>query len=208
MSDLYHIESEQSVIGALLQDPAAIDRIDWLVEGDFYREDHRTIFRAISLMVAEKKPVDAITVAEALLSSGVRETDIGLAYLGELVQNVPSSANIRRYAEVVVEKRMRRRGRGHRAEVPRLARPRLGGDGQRRGRHPPGDHRGGAPPGGAVRPERHHDAGGPATPRPARPPGALPDRVARGPLGRRAGRGAGAGVLRLPERGAGAPAAR
>ncbi len=108
MSDLYHIESEQSVIGALLQDPAAIDHIDWLVEGDFYREDHRTIFRAISLMVAEKKPVDAITVAEALLSSGVRETDIGLAYLGELAQNVPSSANIRRYAEVVVEKRMRR----------------------------------------------------------------------------------------------------
>jgi len=105
MSDLFHIESEQSVLGALLQDPAAMERIDWLAEGDFYREDHRLIFRHIALMLAERKPVDVVTVAESLKSAGVPEQQTGLAYLGDLVMSTPSAANIRRYAEVVSEKR-------------------------------------------------------------------------------------------------------
>lgn len=61
---MFSIESEQSVIGGLLIDPNACDRIDFLVEGDFYVEDHRLIFRAITLMLAERKPVDVVTVAE------------------------------------------------------------------------------------------------------------------------------------------------
>lgn len=108
MSELFHIESEQSVLGSLLQDPAAIDRIDWLSEADFYSEDHRIIFRAISLMIAERKPVDVITVAEMLKSSGVDEQKTGLAYLGELQMNTPSASSIVRYAEVVREKRLLR----------------------------------------------------------------------------------------------------
>lgn len=108
MTNLYHIESEQSVLGALLQDPSAMDRIDWLAEADFYREEHRLIFRAIAMMLAERKPVDVITVAEVLKSSGVDEQQAGLAYLGELQANTPSAASIARYAEVVREKRLLR----------------------------------------------------------------------------------------------------
>lgn len=106
-AELFHIESEQSVIGGLLIDPKAFDNIDFLTEKDFYREDHRRIYRAIALMLADRKPVDVITLAEFLASSGDAET-IGLAYLGELQMNTPSAANIKRYAEVVREKRLLR----------------------------------------------------------------------------------------------------
>lgn len=105
MSELFHIESEQSVIGGLLIDPNAFDRIDFLSESDFYREDHRLIFRHIALMLADRKPVDVVTVAESLASAGIRDEQVGLAYLGDLAQNTPSAANIKRYAEVVSEKR-------------------------------------------------------------------------------------------------------
>ena len=53
-AELFHIESEQSVIGGLLIDPNAFDRIDYLAESDFYREDHRIIFRHIALMLSER----------------------------------------------------------------------------------------------------------------------------------------------------------
>ena len=108
MAELFHVASEQSVIGGLLIDPNAIDRIDFLDERDFYRADHRIIFGAISSMLAERLPVDVITVAERLKSSGVDESYIGLAYLGELQMNTPSSANIAHYAEVVRDKRLLR----------------------------------------------------------------------------------------------------
>ena len=102
-AELFHIESEQSVIGGLLIDPNAFDRIDFLAESDFYRADHRIIFRHIALMLSERKPVDVVTVAESLVSAG--DNEVGLAYLGELQANTPSAANIKRYAEVVSEKR-------------------------------------------------------------------------------------------------------
>ena len=108
MPDLFHIESEQSVIGGLLIDPNAFAKIDFVTEADFYRDEHRLIFRAIALMLAERKPVDVITVAEFLKSSGVDESRVGLAYLGEIQAATPSAANIRRYAEVVREKRLLR----------------------------------------------------------------------------------------------------
>ena len=104
-TELFHIASEQSVLGGLLIDPNAFEMIDFLVESDFYREDHRIIYRHIALMLAERKPVDVVTVAEALQSSGIPNEQIGLAYLGELAENTPSAANIKRYAEVVRSKR-------------------------------------------------------------------------------------------------------
>lgn len=108
MSDLHHIESEQSVLGGLLLDPKSHDRIDFLKEDDFYRLEHRTIYRHILLLLAQNKPVDVITVAESLHSSGEENQTGGLAYLGELASHTPSAANIKRYAEVVSEKRMLR----------------------------------------------------------------------------------------------------
>ena len=108
MTTLFSVESEQSVLGALLLDPKAFDCIDWLAESDFYRDDHRLIYRHISLLLAARKPVDVVTVAEAMASAGIPEETCGLAYLGELAANTPSAANIARYAESVRDKRLLR----------------------------------------------------------------------------------------------------
>lgn len=95
-------ESEQSLIGGLLLDNAAHDRIAGLVaESDFYGDDHRRIFRHIVKLIEAGKPADVLTVFESLERSNESEQTGGLAYLGEIANNVPSAANIRRYAEVV-----------------------------------------------------------------------------------------------------------
>lgn len=98
----HSIESEQSVLGGLLLDNAAWDRIaDFVSADDFYRYDHRIIFQHIVKLINETKPADVITVYEALSSTGKAEEVGGLTYLNALAQNTPSAANIRRYAEIV-----------------------------------------------------------------------------------------------------------
>ena len=105
----HSVEAEQSVLGGLLLDNAAWDKIaDMMAEADFYRFDHRLIYRHISKLIEHAKPADAITVAEALQNSGELQNVGGLAYLGALAQNTPSAANIRRYAEIVRERSMLR----------------------------------------------------------------------------------------------------
>ncbi|MDD3481814.1 replicative DNA helicase [Azovibrio restrictus] len=103
------IEAEQSVLGGLLLDNQAWDRIGDMIAGtDFYRDEHRRIFRHIVRMLDRGQPADAVTVAESLDVAGESEHTGGLAYLGELANNTPSAANIRRYAEIVRERRLRR----------------------------------------------------------------------------------------------------
>ncbi|MEY3899181.1 MAG: Replicative helicase [Pseudomonadota bacterium] len=98
----HSIEAEQSVLGGLLLDNTAFDRvIDLVSAADFYRFDHRLIFQQIAKLVAATKPADVITVFESLSSLGKAEEVGGLAYLNALAQNTPSAANIRRYAEIV-----------------------------------------------------------------------------------------------------------
>src|SRR4051812_30143033 len=82
------IEAEQSVLGGLLLDNAAWDRIaDVISEADFYRSDHRAIFRHIAQLIEENKPADALTVAEILDRNG-RLNDVGgQAYIGSLALN-------------------------------------------------------------------------------------------------------------------------
>lgn len=105
----HSIESEQSVLGALLQDNDAMDRIAGQIgEEDFYRADHRLIWRQIARIIDANKPADVVTVAEALESSGQLDNAGGLAYLAEIAQNTPSTANIRRYAEIVRGRALRR----------------------------------------------------------------------------------------------------
>lgn len=105
----HSIEAEQSVIGAILLDSNALDRIEGLIaEADFYHHDHRLIFSAARTLTNTGKPVDAITVAEALEATGSLSRVGGLRYLGEIAQNTPSSANIKRYAEIVRAHAMRR----------------------------------------------------------------------------------------------------
>jgi len=98
----HSIEAEQSVLGGLLLDNTAFDRVIDLVSAeDFYRFDHRLIFQQIAKLVAATKPADVITVFESLSLLGKAEEVGGLAYLNALAQNTPSAANIRRYAEIV-----------------------------------------------------------------------------------------------------------
>jgi replicative DNA helicase len=98
----HSIEAEQSVLGGLLLDNVAWDRIgDVVTEADFYRGDHRTIFQHIAKLIEQNQPADALTVAESLERSGKLAEVGGQAYIGSLALNTPSAANIRRYAEIV-----------------------------------------------------------------------------------------------------------
>ena len=98
-------EAESSVLGGLLLDNGAWDRVgDVLVDADFYRFEHRLVYGAIGKLVAESKPADVITVHEELQRQGKSDEVGGLAYLNSLAQYVPSASNIRRYAEIVRER--------------------------------------------------------------------------------------------------------
>jgi replicative DNA helicase len=101
----HSLEAEQSILGGLLLDNDAADRIGDLVsEDDFYSDAHRIIYRHVLALAADGKPVDVVTLSEAL--GQVQKLDYvgGLAYLGALVANVPSAANIRHYAQIVRER--------------------------------------------------------------------------------------------------------
>jgi replicative DNA helicase len=104
----HNLQSEQSILGGLLIDGNAIDRIGELVEKDFYSEAHRLIFKAIQKQAADGKQWDAITVAELLEQHKKLEAAGGLQYIGTIASNVPSSANIKRHAEIVRENSKRR----------------------------------------------------------------------------------------------------
>ena len=103
-------EAESSVLGGLLLDNGAWDRVgDVLVDADFYRFEHRLVYGAIGKLVAESKPADVITVHEELQRQGKGDEVGGLAYLNSLAQYVPSASNIRRYAEIVRERAILRK---------------------------------------------------------------------------------------------------
>jgi replicative DNA helicase len=98
------------VLGGLLLDNSAWDRMgDLLTDNDFYRHEHKLIFSAISILINGSKPADVITVFEQLQNQGKAEGMGGLGYLNSLAQYVPSSSNIRRYAEIVRERSILRK---------------------------------------------------------------------------------------------------
>ena len=104
------VEAEQAVLGGLMLDPNAFDRIaDQLIEDDFYRRDHQLIYRAIRELVEKNRPSDAVTVGEWFDSQGKSEQVAGGAYLVELAASTPSAANIKAYAEIVRDKAIQRK---------------------------------------------------------------------------------------------------
>ena len=106
----HSIEAESSVLGGLLLDNQAWDRVnDLLVDNDFYRHEHKLIFTAIGTLVNGSKPADVITVFEHLQNQGLSDNMGGLTYLNSLAQYVPSASNIRRYAEIVRERAILRK---------------------------------------------------------------------------------------------------
>ncbi|HSI95425.1 MAG: replicative DNA helicase [Methylophilaceae bacterium] len=105
----HSVEAEQSVLGGLLLENEALDKIaDLIASTDFYRHDHRVIYEHISRLIEHNKPADIVTVAESLESTAQLSAIGGISYLGALAQNTPSAANIRRYAEIVRERAVMR----------------------------------------------------------------------------------------------------
>jgi replicative DNA helicase len=98
-------EAEQAVLGGLMLDNEAWDAVaDRLADVDFYRHDHRLIFRAIAELAERNTPFDVVTLSERLEARGELAEAGGLPYLGMLARDTPSAANIRAYADIVRER--------------------------------------------------------------------------------------------------------
>ena len=101
----HSIEAEQAVLGGLLLSPSAWDRVaDLVTEHDFYRKDHRLVFRAIAELHDRGRPSDVVTVTEWFESHGQAEDVDGGRYIAQLASSTPSAANIHAYAEIVRER--------------------------------------------------------------------------------------------------------
>jgi replicative DNA helicase len=101
----HSFEAEQSVLGGLLLDNQAWDRVsERVVEQDFYSRPHRLIFQAMAKLVEKGSPIDLITLQEELEQREQLEAIGGFAYLVEIARITPSAANISAYAEIVRER--------------------------------------------------------------------------------------------------------
>jgi KaiC/GvpD/RAD55 family RecA-like ATPase len=98
----YAIDAEQSVLGGLMIAPSSLVMIsDRLTESDFYRRDHKIIFRAISELIGRGTPVDAVTLVDWFETNGLAELIGGSTYLYDLNNSTPSAANIVAHADIV-----------------------------------------------------------------------------------------------------------
>ena len=105
-----NVEAEQSVLGAMLQDSGAVlQAAETLVPDDFYQPQHKEIFDAMIKLHREQSPVDFITVDSELSRRGTIEGVGGTGYLLQLVQYVPTTANVKAYIAIVAEKSTLRR---------------------------------------------------------------------------------------------------
>ncbi len=101
----HSIEAEQAVLGGLMLSGQAWDRVaDKLSEEDFYRHEHKLIFRAIGELSGKNMPCDAVTLGEWFEHNGTSDLVGGVAYVVELANSTPSAANIEAYAQIVREK--------------------------------------------------------------------------------------------------------
>jgi hypothetical protein len=101
-SELSSLAAEEAVLGGLLVDSTAFARVvDTINVEDFFREDHRLIFGAMTALVRAGAPIDLLTVDTELQSRGDGEKTGGIAYLGRLGRDTPTAANIETYAEIV-----------------------------------------------------------------------------------------------------------
>jgi len=105
-----NLEAEVSVLGGILLENEALNQVlEILQTGDFYREAHRKIFSAMIQLYERNEPVDLITLAEVLKKKDELEAVGGLEYLNQLVNSVPTAANITYYAHIIKEKALLRK---------------------------------------------------------------------------------------------------
>lgn len=101
----HSLEAEQAVLGGLMLKNDAFDSVsEVLADSDFYGADHRSIFNAMAGLAAEGQPFDPITLAESLQNSNELNAVGGAEYLVDLAQNTPSSANVKAYTQIVLER--------------------------------------------------------------------------------------------------------
>ena len=106
----HSIEAEQSVIGALFMDNEAMSAVDTLITGeDFYQRQYGVIYEAMHELVEEGRPIDTLTLSDKLQQKDVAPEISSMAYLGEMIANVPITQNAKYYAEIVREKAVLRR---------------------------------------------------------------------------------------------------
>lgn len=104
-----NLEAEQSVLGAILLDNAALNRsLEILSENDFYRTANQLVYRSMVGLSDRNQPIDQITLTDYLRGTGELEQVGGASYIAELVQAVPSAANIRYHCQIVREKSLLR----------------------------------------------------------------------------------------------------
>ena len=104
-----NLDAEQSVLGGVLIDPEALNKIVDIVEpDDFYREDHKTIFQLVLNLYERNEPIDLLTVSSSARDKGLMEKIGGASNLSRLVDVMPTSANIAQYARMVKEKALLR----------------------------------------------------------------------------------------------------
>ena len=93
------------MLGGLMLDDSAWDTVAaLLIDGDFYRAEHKEIFRCMGNLAELNKPLDIVTLAEALDAVGELDRIGGIAYLSELANSTPSASNVAAYAEIVSER--------------------------------------------------------------------------------------------------------
>ncbi len=104
-----NLDAEQSILGAVLLENSALNKaLEVIVEDDFHRGAHRTIFAGMIELADRNEVVDQITLTELLKTKGQLEQVGGAAYVAELVQAVPSASNIRHHCKIVREKSLLR----------------------------------------------------------------------------------------------------
>ena len=104
-----NIEAELSVLGGILIDPYALNKIVDVVDTeDFYREDHRTIYKVVLDLYERNEPIDLLTVSSLARDRGLLDKMGGATNLARIVDAMPTSANIVRYARMVREKALLR----------------------------------------------------------------------------------------------------
>ncbi len=105
----HSLEAEQSLLGGLLIDNEALDKVADIVSvKDFYRQDHQIIYQHIHRLIERSQPADIVTVGESLESNSELNTVGGLEYLGLLAESTPTAANIRGYAQIIRERSIMR----------------------------------------------------------------------------------------------------
>ena len=118
-----NIEAEESILGGILLDPKAMGRIvDFLVADAFYVRSHQEIYRAAVSLHGKRKPTDLMTISSWLQDHQLLDEVGGIPRLLQLIERTVSAANIDRYAELVMDKYVRRQLIGVGGEVIELAR--------------------------------------------------------------------------------------